>query len=61
MVVHAFNPNSWEAEVGRALWVGGNHGLYMSSTEARWNPVSKQIHTTIEHAYQKTKTKQKNT
>ena len=27
VVAHAFNPNTWEAEAGRSLWVGGQPGL----------------------------------
>jgi hypothetical protein len=27
MVVHAFNPSTWEAEAGGSLWVRGQPGL----------------------------------
>jgi hypothetical protein len=47
VVAHIFNPSTWEAEVGGALWSQGQRGLYSKSQGnqdyiARWDPVSKQ-------------------
>jgi hypothetical protein len=61
VVVHAFNPNIWEAEAGRFLslrpawsteWVLGQPGLQR-------NPVSKTNKQTNKNKKQKTKTKER--
>ena len=36
MVVHAFNPSTWEAEAGRSLCVQGQPGL-QSQFQASWS------------------------